>query len=280
MRKSVLVAILVGVLSFGCMGCSVNASDLVSNESPEKQGEEFITAMRPYLEYLGKETVDGSVSISDELVENSDSIIFCWIEGTVSYKLNDATSNTVSICDWESNEPVDEGKYDEAVDALAAFYGQEGETGISEDTPEFGSFDYVQWDDADVERNVTVFMAYGILHVRWWPEDETSSNPDDSSSYDSDSSDSADDYSHNYSNNDYSSDGDSEYDYLYDEDSGISGVYDTEDGDGLFAGDDFSMRLNEDGSSIATDGNGNWVVDSDGDGEVDAISIDGGDTWF
>ena len=90
----------------------------------------------------------------------------------------------------------------------------------------------------------------------------------------------SDDHSYDYSDRDYSStDDNDEYQHVYDEDSGIYGVI-GEDGDGLFAGEDFGMRLNEDGSSIATDGNGNWVIDSDGDGEIDSVSIDGGNTWF
>ena len=56
-------------------------------------------------------------------------------------------------------------------------------------------------------------------------------------------------------------------------------MYD-EDGSGLFAGDDFAMRLNEDGTGVATDGKGNWVADTDGDGNPDSYSVDGGNTWF
>lgn len=97
---------------------------------------------------------------------------------------------------------------------------------------------------------------------------------------DGSSSGGSDDHSYGYSDRDYSStDDNDEYQHVYDEDSGIYGVI-GEDGDGLFAGEDFGMRLNEDGSSIATDGNGNWVIDSDGDGEIDSVSIDGGNTWF
>lgn len=53
-----------------------------------------------------------------------------------------------------------------------------------------------------------------------------------------------------------------------------------DEGEGVFSGDDFAMRRNEDGSSVATDGKGNWIADSDGDGEIDSMSIDGGETWF
>lgn len=115
---------------------------------------------------------------------------------------------------------------------------------------------------------------------------EDNSNGSSAGESDSDSDgysstrDDSDDYSYDYSDRDYSStNDDDEYQRVYDEDSGIYGVV-GEDGDGIFAGEDFGMRLNEDGSSIATDGNGNWVMDSDGDGEIDSISIDGGDTWF
>lgn len=115
-------------------------------------------------------------------------------------------------------------------------------------------------------------------------EDRSGSSQDSKTVEDDDSSgsssDSSDDYSYDYSDRDYSStDDDDEYQRVYDEDTGIYGVI-GEDGDGIFAGENFGMRVNEDGSSIATDGNGNWVMDSDGDGEVDSISIDGGDTWF
>lgn len=104
---------------------------------------------------------------------------------------------------------------------------------------------------------------------------------DSASSYDSDYDD-GDDYDYSYSNsNSYSSsdDDDDDYDYLYDEDSGISGVT-NDDGEGIFVGEDFAMRKNEDGTGIATDGKGNWVADTDGDGAVDSFSVDGGDTWF
>ncbi|MFQ6941853.1 MAG: hypothetical protein ACLROE_04370 [Collinsella intestinalis] len=103
----------------------------------------------------------------------------------------------------------------------------------------------------------------------------------ESSDYDSDYSDSDDsyddsdsDYSSSYDNDSYD-----DYDYLHDEDTGISGVM-NDDGEGIFSGDDFAMRRNEDGSSVATDGKGNWIADSDGDGEIDSMSIDGGETWF
>lgn len=112
------------------------------------------------------------------------------------------------------------------------------------------------------------------------PESTYEEDTDSTSSYDSNYEDS-DEPEHAYSSNSYSSsnDDDDDYDYLYDEDSGISGVT-SEEGEGIFVGEDFAMRKNEDGTGIATDGKGNWVADTDGDGEVDSISIDGGDSWY
>lgn len=144
-----------------------------------------------------------------------------------------------------------------------------------------------------VEIAAIVFVALLVLSVSLMScsenkssyEDENAYSEDDggheSSDYDSDYSDS--DYSYDDSDSDYSSSydnsSDDDYDYLYDDDSGISGVMNDE-GEGVFSGDDFAMRRNEDGSSVATDGKGNWIADSDGDGEIDSMSIDGGETWF
>ena len=118
------------------------------------------------------------------------------------------------------------------------------------------------------------------------PVDEEDSYVEDDTDYESadyDSDHSESDYSYSDPDDSYSSSSDNssdgDYDYLYDEDSGISGVM-NDDGEGIFSGDDFAMRRNEDGSSVATDGKGNWIADSDGDGEIDSMSIDGGETWF
>lgn len=64
----------------------------------------------------------------------------------------------------------------------------------------------------------------------------------------------------------------------YDEESGIYGVTE-DDGSGVFAGEDFAARINEDGTAVATDGKGNWAKDTDGDGQADSISVDDGETW-
>lgn len=267
-----------------CIG--IFTSQMSSNSSPsrtgveqsaEEQGEAFITAMRPYLSHLGKEAVDGSISMPQRLIDGSDKVELCGVQGTVSHKFNEESSDTVSICDWISNDAVDEDKYDEAVEALRTFFGWAGESGTSEPTPEFGSFDYVQWNDTETDGMVTVFMDESVLHVRWWPGNETGSDSYGSNSSVSRSNDS-NSYSRSASSEDHASG--SDYEHLYDEESGIYGVYDSENGDGLFAGDDFAMRLNDDGTGVATDGKGNWVADTDGDGEVDSISIDGGNSWI
>lgn len=289
MKKQVMVAALIGVLSLGCMACSSDneasadsvAQKALDSNSAEK-GEAFISAMKPYLNYMGDETINGSLSVPDELIKNSTSIELCGVEGTVSHGFNDTSETRVSICDWVSNGAVNEGKRDEAVEALRSYYGWNGVSGESDATEEFGEHEYVSWDDTETDGKVSIFLEGNTLHVRWWLDDDI--NP--STRGDSSADDDDDDYSSSSSStssssrdyNSYSSD-DNDTQYLYDEESGVYGVYD-EDGSGLFAGDDFAMRLNEDGTGVATDGNGNWVADTDGDGNPDSYSVDGGNTWF
>lgn len=248
----------------------------------EEQGNAFVAAMRPYLSHLGEETVNGSISMPQELIDKRDEIEFCGVLGTVSHKFNEENSTKISICDWVSNEMVGKGIYAEAVEALRSHYGWDGESGTSEATPEFGSFDFVQWSDAETDGMVTIFIIDGHLHVRWWPGNGAEPDPSISDADVADSSGNSGTSLRNrsYDNEDYAFDSDDDNEHLYDEESGIYGVYDSEDGDGLFAGDNFAMRLNEDGTGVATDGKGNWVADTDGDGEVDSISIDGGNTWL
>lgn len=280
--KRVLVLMLTGILSIGCVGCTASPDASAQDEeaaskSSREDGERFISAMRPYLNYLGEETVDGSISMPVELIEGSSKIGFCGVEGTVSHRFSSASATRVSICDWVSNIEVDDKEYDEAVESLRSFYGWDGVSGTNEATEEFDAFDYVSWDDTETDGKVTIFLDCGTLHVRWWIDDDSGSTSGTSGSTGLESSNDADDYSYRGHSSDSGSQ-DDDYEHLHDEDSGIYGVV-GEDGDGLFAGEDFGMRLNEDGSAIATDGNGNWVMDTDGDGEVDSISIDGGNSW-
>lgn len=288
MKRRLITATLIGVLSFGCVACSSGTEPSTGSVMQEAsksdsaaQGEAFISAMKPYLNYLGDETVNGSLVMPEELFENSASIAFCDVEGTVSHGFSDAGTTKVSICDWVSNNTVDESIYNEAVAALRSYYGWDGISGTSDATVEFDAFEYVSWDDAETDVRATIFLDGNVLHVRWWLDDNTEPST-------SEDTPATDEEEHDYSPSSIlsnqtdspNSSNDSDYDNLYDEETGIYGVYDSEDGDGLFAGDDFAMHMNEDGTSIATDGKGNWVADTDGDGEADSISIDGGNTWY
>ena len=108
-----------------------------------------------------------------------------------------------------------------------------------------------------------------------------SSSESDEQAYESqgDSSDTSISGSWNSSSTDDGSSDGSDYDIYSDEASGMTGLLNDE-GAGIVYGDDFAGHFNEDGTGVATDGKGNWVADTDGDGEVDSISIDGGNTWL
>lgn len=292
MKRRLIAAAFIGVLSFCCVACSNgtessagSAVQEVSESDSAAQGEAFIRAMKPYLNYLGEETVNGSLSMPEELIENSASITFCDVEGTVSHGFGDVGATRATICDWVSNKAVDKSIYNETIAALRSYYGWDGISGTSDATAEFDAFEYVSWDDTETNGRVSIFLDGNVLHVRWWLDDNTelSTNGDTPATDEEDDREEHDYSSSRSLSNRTDSPGssnDSDYDYLYDEDTGIYGVYDSEDGDGLFAGDDFAMHMNEDGTSIATDGKGNWVADTDGDGEADSISIDGGETWY
>lgn len=72
----------------------------------------------------------------------------------------------------------------------------------------------------------------------------------------------------------------SDYDSYYDPAFGASIVRD-EDGNTLAYKDDgFTMYQDgESGTGMATDGKGNFVADTDGDGDPDKYSTDGGNNW-
>lgn len=56
-------------------------------------------------------------------------------------------------------------------------------------------------------------------------------------------------------------------------------LYEGKDSTGYMDSDGYSYYKNSDGSLEVTDGYGNAVKDYDGDGEVDAMTTDGGATW-
>lgn len=112
-------------------------------------------------------------------------------------------------------------------------------------------------------------------------ESMDSSSESDEQAYDSQDDSSGASISGSWNSSSTDEDGSNESDYgIYsDEASGMTGVLNDE-GAGIVYGDDFAGHFNEDGTGVATDGKGNWVADTDGDGEVDLISIDGGNSWM
>ena len=113
---------------FGCSACGSTTSqesvqESTAAESAEQSGNTFLTAMEPYLEYLGAETENGSIEVPDELIDNRSSIGFCGIKGTVSHHFSDVSNTRITICDWVSNETVDETYHKSAQEALKSYYG-------------------------------------------------------------------------------------------------------------------------------------------------------------
>ena len=74
---------------------------------------------------------------------------------------------------------------------------------------------------------------------------------------------------------------DNDYDtYSYSSNGTTYETTKSNDGSSLTLGSDgYTEYKHSDGTGMATDGKGNFVSDTDGDGEVDRYSIDGGTTW-
>ena len=104
-----------------------------------------------------------------------------------------------------------------------------------------------------------------------------------SSSYNSTESDSSSSGSSNSSSSSSSkskSDDDDYETYSYSSNGKSYETTESDDGSSLTRGSDgYTQYKHKDGTGMATDGKGNFISDTDGDGSPDSYSTDGGSTW-
>lgn len=260
-----------------------------------EDADDFLAEVNPYLTYLGDQITNRSLDVTAYLYDRSDSLEFDGIVGSVShmttepsYYDGDDLVETIGICQWKSNDTVDHGDYQSHLRLLQASMHEEGteQTNVQTD---LGTIDLIYWNDEKNERQIAYFIFEDHLYIRWALSDQMENDngesipaegtvESDSSNNSSSSGDSGMSVSGSWKPSSRSSSGD-DYSVYSDTESGMTGVL-NDDGEGIVYGDDFAGYFNEDGMGVATDGKGNWAADTDGDGEVDSISIDGGNTWF
>lgn len=105
---------------------------------------------------------------------------------------------------------------------------------------------------------------------------------DDDDSYSSSSYSSAESSSASSSSDtSYSSSSDDDYEtYSYSSNGESYETTESSDGSSLTYGSDgYTQYKHKDGTGMATDGKGNYVADTNGDGSPDSFSIDGGISW-
>jgi len=126
----------------------------------------------PYLDYIGTYVPDGEyLDIDDDLHKKKDEVFFMGMKGYINFYIED---NYVYKCTWDSDEEFREEDYQEKVDDLYVYFGEEPTCTTS--TYYTGDTYFYYWTDPNNNFSVTCsrdFFGYGSpgsLEISWEAE--------------------------------------------------------------------------------------------------------------
>lgn len=126
----------------------------------------------PYLDYIGTYVSDGEyLDVDDDLYKNRDEVFFMGMKGYVQFYTED---NYVYKCTWDSDEEFREEDYQNKIDDLYVYFGEEPTYYAS--SYHTGDTYFYYWTDPNNDFSVTCsrdFFAYdspGSLEISWEAE--------------------------------------------------------------------------------------------------------------
>lgn len=155
MKKNLGILLLI-IMVFTICSCSYNENDktITTTEFEEGTVDGTRISMQPYLVTLGQKTENGSITMSQEDIDNADKINFMGKDGTVEQKF-DSNSFIIDEVIWMSNEICNVDEYYEFVHKVDEFFQVEYRDLESAKTISCYTFDY-----SDEEYPCEVTLAY------------------------------------------------------------------------------------------------------------------------
>lgn len=149
-KKIAMIYLCCFLIVDGLCACATNKTNAEQQETliNDKQSEEQIEtedvieksdeSLKLYTDLLGTETADGNISVTDDFLENINSVYIMGRTGTVNHGMTDISETQIRIMEWIDNETSTIGEFESFVSLLNAYWGEDGTVGsydnMSEET--------------------------------------------------------------------------------------------------------------------------------------------------
>lgn len=175
-KKKVAIICLCTFLSVGglcaCGSNKINAeqSETLTSDKSDKElteTEDMIEksneALKVYVDLLGTETTDGNINVTDDFLDNINSVYIMGRTGTINHGMTDDSDTQIRIMEWIDNEVSTTGEFENFVSLLNTYWGENGLVGsydnMSEET-------YV-WTDYDNSSYVACWYSDNKIKMNW-----------------------------------------------------------------------------------------------------------------
>ena len=164
-----IFVILTIVLSLGTCAMASSDKDSIIGAMKNESKENLV----PYIELLGFNTTENSLSVSEEFLNNIDRVIIMGLLGTCEHSYSSSANGKIDILEWVSNNEISKNAFLEYISFLNNYFGE---------TATLNSYDNLSdetyhWIDYE-----NLCMVYCWLSdtnqvcIRWyWEEDYVSS---------------------------------------------------------------------------------------------------------
>lgn len=120
-------------------------------------------SLKIYVEFLGTETENGNLAVTDEFLENLESVYIMGRTGVVNHGMSDQSTTQIRIMEWIDNEFSTEIDFEDFVSLLNEYYGTDGLVGSYENM----SDETYVWSDYSTISHVACWYADNTIYMNW-----------------------------------------------------------------------------------------------------------------
>lgn len=176
MKKGIMIFLCTILLVLYFCGCSKNSlfskeetSDSISVDVAADESEEDTVIEKTnesldiFVELLGTESENGDIAVTDEFLDNMESVFVMGRTGTVVHGFGDDTETVISIMEWVDNDSASKEEFDKFIISLNDFFG---ETGQIKSYENYSEETYV-WKDYDNTSYVLCWYVDDTIKMSW-----------------------------------------------------------------------------------------------------------------
>lgn len=179
-NKRLLYCLIMALFALVLCSCDSNATNEMTeseiSETTEDSKEDIIQktkdSLKVYTDYIGIETENGNLAVTDEFLENVESVFIMGRTGSVNHGMTGSSDTQIRIMEWNDSVTSTEDEFENFIVLLNEYWGENGLIGnydnMSDETYVWKDYEHSSW--------VACWFKDGLIRIQWEYDEEIPSS--------------------------------------------------------------------------------------------------------